>query len=64
MGPTIGKLEGWSGSFGLDQAVIPRVAVRRANSPPDCFLTLLTLQDAGEALQDVIGILLGSRPGA
>ena len=64
MRPTIGKLDGRASPVGLDQAVIPGVAVRRANSPPDCLLTLLTLQDAGEALQDVIGILPGSRPGA
>ena len=64
VGPAIGKPDGGSSPVGLDQAVVPGIAVRRANSPPDCLLTLLTLQDAGEALQNGVGILLGSRPGA
>ena len=43
MRPAIGKLDGGADPVGLDQAVIPGVAV--------------DLQDAGEALQNIIGIL-------
>ena len=38
---------------GFGKGVISGMAVRRANSPPDCLLILLTLQDALEASQDI-----------
>ena len=34
MGPAIGKPDGRTSPVGLDQTVIPGIAVRRANSPP------------------------------
>ena len=57
MGPATGKPDGRTSTVRLDQTVMPGIAVRRANSPPDCLLSLLPLQDAGEALQNVIGIM-------
>ena len=46
MGPTIGKVDGRASPVGLDQPVTPGIAVH--------------LQDAREALQNIIGILPAS----
>ena len=50
MGPTVGQRQGLAADApGFAQGVIAGISVRRANSPPDCLLTLLTLQDAVKA---------------
>ena len=54
MRPATGQRQGLAAHApGFGQCIIAGVAVRRASSPPDCLLTLLTLQDALEARQDV-----------
>lgn len=57
MGPAMCQLDARTDPVRCDQAVVSAVAVRRANSPPDCLLTLLTLQDAAKALLAAFGML-------
>ena len=56
MGPATGKLDGRASALGPDLTVIPRVAIHWPAMV--CLQTMKRdLQDAGEALQNVIGIL-------
>ena len=48
-------IQGCGATLGLGQGVMPGLSVRRANSPPDSLLTLLTLQNVIKAAQDVHG---------